>query len=353
MTTIVKRTTKGSPLTHAEVDANFDNLNNDKLELSAGGQLFKGTSAYSGNLGLGVAPSAWGGSFKAIDSVGASTIDASGANGLQIGTNYYNNGTNYIYKASGAAFRISTGSGFQFFTAPSGTVGATITWTQAMTLDASGNLGLGVTPNAWATGGGFFQVPGNGFLGNNTNYSSNAMLFGANAYYDTAWKYRTSDLAASFFQAGNGFFSWNIAPSGTAGDAASFTQVMTLDAGGSLLLKGGGGLGYGTGSGGTVTQTTSKSTAVTLNKPTGRITTHNAALAGGASVAFQLSNTLIGAGDVIVVTPTGAAGSALNYSARAMVEAAGSAYIILKNETAGSLSDAVVLNFVVIKGATS
>jgi len=36
MTTIVTRSGKGSPLTHNEVDANFTNLNNDKVERTNG-----------------------------------------------------------------------------------------------------------------------------------------------------------------------------------------------------------------------------------------------------------------------------------------------------------------------------
>ena len=107
---------------------------------------------------------------------------------------------------------------------------------ERMRIDSAGNLGLGVTPSAWLVGGGFMQVPGNGFLGNNINYSSNAMLLGSNAYYDTVWRYRTSSLAATFFQAGNGTFSWHTAPSGTAGNAITFTQAMTLNASGNLLV---------------------------------------------------------------------------------------------------------------------
>lgn len=101
----------------------------------------------------------------------------------------------------------------------------------------SGNLGLGVIPNAWLTGGGFIQVPGNGFIGNNTSMSSNSMLLGSNAYFDTTWKYRTSSLAATFFQAGNGTFSWYTAPVGTAGSAVTFTQAMSLDSS-NLILSG-------------------------------------------------------------------------------------------------------------------
>ena len=53
------------------------------------------------------------------------------------------------------------------------------------------------------------------------------------------------------------------------------------------------GIGYGLGAGGTVTQATSKSTAVTLNKPCGQITMNAASLAPGAAVQFNVLNSLM------------------------------------------------------------
>ena len=117
-----------------------------------------------------------------------------------------------------------------------------------------------------------------------------------------------------------------------------------------LAINPNGGLGYGTGAGGTVTQATSKSTAVTLNRPCGQITTHNAALAAGAEVGFRFNNSVMTNADVLIVTPQGVLGTA--YSTRVVIGTAG-ASIYVKNMTADSLSDAVVLNFVVIKGAVA
>lgn len=109
-----------------------------------------------------------------------------------------------------------------------------------------------------------------------------------------------------------------------------------------------GSIGYGTGSGGTVTQATSKSTGVTLNKPTGRITTHDAALAAGASVTFTVTNNKVGSDDnVIVNTFTGF----LNYRVEAPTVGGGSFTIRLTNISGGSLSEAVQIKFTVIKGA--
>lgn len=110
-------------------------------------------------------------------------------------------------------------------------------------------------------------------------------------------------------------------------------------------------LGYGTGSGGTVTQATSKSTAVTLNKGSGQITMHNEALAGGAIAGFQFNNSLIAATDVVNVSASFYVAG--GYEASVYYVAAGYCLIQVRNNNAGSLSDAVVINFAIVKGATS
>ncbi len=124
---------------------------------------------------------------------------------------------------------------------------------------------------------------------------------------------------------------------------------------GNILATSGGGLGYGVGAGGTVTQATSKSTTVTLNKPTGHITMNNAALAAGASVTFQLSNNLITTVDTLILTIdsysiTGIPPEKYSVSGSALISGA---HITVKNISAGSLSEALRINFTVIKGATS
>ena len=99
----------------------------------------------AGNLGLGVTPSAWNSVFKAIDfSTTASLAGSSG--GANLFNNAYYNGTDYIYKTTAAATRYLQSSGEHYwYRAASGTAGNAISFTQAMTLDASGNLGIGTT----------------------------------------------------------------------------------------------------------------------------------------------------------------------------------------------------------------
>ena len=111
------------------------------------------------------------------------------------------------------------------------------------------------------------------------------------------------------------------------------------------------GIGYAVGSGGTVTQLTSKATPVTLNKPAGQIIMNNSALAAGASVTFSCTNSAATLIDTVIANVS-SAGLLPSYSVRARTDN-GTIGLLLKNETAGSLSDAVTINFAIIKGAAS
>jgi len=124
----------------------------------------------------------------------------------------------------------------------------------------------------------------------------------------------------------------------------SDTERLRIDASGNVLNVSSGGLGYGTGSGGGVTQLTSKTTAVTVNKTNGYILTSNSALGGGASATFTVSNSTFAASDNVVLNSTNG-----NYSVRVANNNSGSFTITLKNETGGSLSDAVQIQFAIIK----
>ena len=106
-------------------------------------------------------------------------------------------------------------------------------------------------------------------------------------------------------------------------------------------------LGYTTAAQGTVTQLTSKSTAVTLNKSAGQITMNNAALASNTAISFTLNNNLISSNDIII-TNISAGGTAGAYTTYVSSMTTGSAVITLRNMSAGSLSEAVVINFAII-----
>ena len=106
--------------------------------------------------------------------------------------------------------------------------------------------------------------------------------------------------------------------------------------------------GYTAAAQGTVTQATSKSTGVTLNKSAGQITMNNAALAGATAVSFTLTNSLISANDVLILN-VGSGATAAAYTAYVSSLSAGSAVITLRNMTAAtSLSEAVVINFALL-----
>jgi hypothetical protein len=108
------------------------------------------------------------------------------------------------------------------------------TGTTKATLDAPGNLGLGVTPSAWTGNVRALQIGLSGIFAGHT--SVNLGYFGVNWYFDgTSNRYVNSTFANRFNANGtNGNFEWQLAPSGTAGNAISFTQAMTLTAAGSL-----------------------------------------------------------------------------------------------------------------------
>jgi hypothetical protein len=108
-----------------------------------------------------------------------------------------------------------------------------VSFATSMTLDTSGNLGLGVTPSAWGAGLKVIQI---GTQRQQVLLSDGAgtSYFGTNWYYDTAFKYKDTGFAMSYNQLNTGNHVWQIAPSGTAGNAITFTQAMTLDASGNL-----------------------------------------------------------------------------------------------------------------------
>ena len=116
---------------------------------------------------------------------------------------------------------------------------------------------------------------------------------------------------------------------------------------GSQYVLSGEQLGYTTDAQGTVTQATSKSTGVTLNKSAGQITMNNAALASVTNVTFTLTNSFISANDILILN-VGSGATAGAYNCWVSSLSAGSATITLRNISGGSLSEAVVINFALI-----
>jgi hypothetical protein len=107
-------------------------------------------------------------------------------------------------------------------------------------------------------------------------------------------------------------------------------------------------IGYATGAQGTVTQATSKSTGVTLNKSAGQITMDAASLATVTNVTFTLTNSVLSAKDVLILNVTNGTSGAYNCWVSSM--GAGTATITLRNISGSTLSEAVVINFAIIHG---
>ena len=344
----------------------------------------------SGNVGLGVTPSAWGGYGRTMEILGAgSFVGSAGGAGLESGTSCYYASGAWRYALTGVQatrYRQLLGA-HEWYTAPSGTAGNPISFTQAMTLDASGNLtvngtaGFGVVPGAGMTirtaapsgtdlgkyafaFDGTFNSSTTSFavsclsqpstaaasftLANLTHFRAAQGTVGAGSVVTGQYGF----LAASSLTGATnnyGFYSdipagpnrWNFYANGSADNYF----------GGNVTVGGGGTLGYGAGSGGTVTQVTSKATTVTLNKPCGQITMHNAALADATTVIMPFLNSTIGDTDTVVFTCDGGFGA--NYLVWGVNPLAGSISVAVRNVSGVSQSQALVINYAVIKGSST
>jgi hypothetical protein len=146
----------------------------------------------SGNFGLGVTPSAWLASSQAIQNGSGSFWQYINAS-IYVGQNYYlNSSTQRIYSTTAAATEYQqTAGAHRWFNAPSGTAGNIITFTQAMTLNPSGNLAIGTTTISAGYGG------GNGSL---TLQNAKSVAFN-NA--SDAWSTTTTGGAITYFTDNN------------------------------------------------------------------------------------------------------------------------------------------------------
>jgi hypothetical protein len=207
-------------------------------------------------------------------------------------------------------------------------------------IDTSGNVGIG---NTSTTGVRLSAYASNGWAGTFYANSGGASTAGLNIYgltFGGNYSGGFAEVNIIYGSAGAGldFSSYN---------GTTITQRVRLDSSGNLLVVNPAGLGYGTGSGGTVTQATSKTTGVTLNKPTGQITMNNAAMLTNTTVVFTVTNSLCAFVDTVSMNHRNGA----SYNVW-VVPGIGSFDVYLKNISVSTLSDAVVLNFSIIKGAT-
>lgn len=250
----------------------------------------------SGNLGLGVTPTTWTTNWKALQ-IGqgySSIVGRSDTLALYIGQNWrYNGADRYI--ANGYATTYTQQNGQHIWTsAPSGTAGTVATFTQVMTLDASGNLGIGTGTNPLTRrleingsvrlsnasrvewGGANYWIDAStagsmtfGLAGNEVaRFSTRALGIGAtpsswdsayralqigpegslmadavgsgisvshNVYYNSGQKYIENDWASMYTQT-SGSHRWYTAGIGTPGNTISFTEIMRTTSSGNLLI---------------------------------------------------------------------------------------------------------------------
>lgn len=163
----------------------------------------------------------------------------------------------------------------------------------------------------------------------------------------------SANLAAAVTgETGTGALVFDTSPALTTPDVGAATGT-SLTTTGSQLVSGTGKQGYATGSGGTITQGSGsgKATAVTLSKSNGSITLDAANLNAATTVSFTLTNTVIEAGDILVMNHL-SGGTAGAYTLNAQC-AAGSASINVRNVTAGNLAEAIVIRFAVVKAVSA
>ena len=99
----------------------------------------------------------------------------------------------------------------------------------ALQITDAGNVGIGAVPEAWGAGVVGVDFGTYGALVDGTN-----VILSRNAYYDVAWKYKTTDHASSYWQGGGGEHIWQTAASGTADAALTWSESMRIDASGSV-----------------------------------------------------------------------------------------------------------------------
>lgn len=201
-----------------------------------------------------------------------------------------------------------------FKTTPDGSATAT----ERMRIDSSGNVGIGKTPAVE------LDVEGQIRATDSTIDMRMLPVFGSGAAIVGTY----SNHPLVFFQNG----------------AESFR----IDGSKNLLLTTTGGLGYGTGSGGTVTQLTSRTTGVTLNKTNGSITLFNAPNATTFR-SFTVTNSTVAATDVILLSQR----SGTNIQQLIVSNVAAGSFEISHATTTGTTTEAPVINFAVIKAVTS
>ena len=168
-----------------------------------------------------------GGTRMTLNSTGLG-VGASPTSKLTIGTAAYAagtlSGTTSLYSTVAQGL-VVLADGFNISTRTGG---------DRFTLDSSGNVGIGVTPSAWAASSKAIDIGAYGVsIANTAGYQA---TFGNNCFYDGVWKYKASSYQAALYTQNSGSHIWSVKAAGTINTAINFTDAMTLDASGNLLV---------------------------------------------------------------------------------------------------------------------
>jgi hypothetical protein len=180
----------------------------------------------SGNFGIGAT------SLSDKLTVGDGTISTDAVVRINGGSNT-GKGSGIRLMKAGTAYAYIGSTSWLLGTGTSNNLSLSTTGLSDLTLDTSGNLGLGVTPSTWTL---FKSLEiakvGSSFVARS---DVNQIDISCNWYYNGGGRYASNDYATQYEQT-SGKHVWYTAPSGTAGNAITFTQAMTLDASGNLSV---------------------------------------------------------------------------------------------------------------------
>jgi hypothetical protein len=322
--------------------------------------------------GAGVAPSTITTGTGVLTALGVNTGSAGAfvVNGGDLGTPSAGTVTNLTGTASiningtVGATTANTGAftSLSYTTTLTGGTGIIAIGTNQFYKDASGNIGMGATPVgkldvfASSGGGAGTVVPVSITVGD----TSAGNLWPGDGTLSTVFNYFSGDGTNNGVRFRHGVGETNVSGSisvwklqyraagGAINSYTGFSNALQVDTSGNVLNTGSGGLGYGTGSGGTVTQGTSRTTGVTLNKTNGAITMFSAA---GSMVAatFTVTNSTVAATDTIILNQK----SGTNLYIFLVTAVAAGSFNITFYTTGGVATDAPVINFSVIKAVTA
>jgi len=321
------------------------------------------TVRVNGYMGVGGAPAASAGIY--ITSTALTSATQNGILSAPIGTSAATSfvaGYSSAPQTAASAFTVTDVIGYRAANATKG-AGSTITNQHGLYIvdQTQGTNNYGITStvssgtnkwNIYASGTAANYFAGNVGVGTTTTtyrFNVGETSVDCNIEFKTAKVDGLTQLLLT-----NDARTWIVRNNGGVSDAFEIRDLtagatrLTIDASGNVLVTSSGGLGYGTGSGGTVTQATSRTTGVTLNKTNGAITLVSAA--GLATFqSFTVTNSTVAATDVVHVTQK--SGTDL-YQIFVTATAAGSFRITFAT-TGGVTVEQPVFNFAVIKGVTA